>query len=89
MLQAKKLEAQYENSKLSEDIKIAAQKADSQRTQNLLLTGICLLLVISICLLVNSFKSKTKLQEEKSRRLQQEKQEAERNAELGLKMQAE
>uniref|UniRef100_F4CFN2 HTH luxR-type domain-containing protein n=1 Tax=Sphingobacterium sp. (strain 21) TaxID=743722 RepID=F4CFN2_SPHS2 len=89
MLQAKKLEAQYENSKLSEDIKIAAQKADSQRTQNLLLTGICLLLVISICLLVNSFKSKTKLQEEKSRRLQQEKQDAERNAELGLKMQAE
>lgn len=89
MLQAKKLEAQYENNKLLEGIKTADQRAKSQKMQKLLLAGICLLLLLSILLLISSFKSKTKLQEEKSRRLQQEKQDAERNAELQLKMQAE
>lgn len=89
MLQTRKLEAQYENDKLLEDIKTAAQRAESQKMQKFLFAGICLLLLISIFLLISSFKSKTKLQEEKSRRLQQEKQDAERNSKLQLKMQAE
>lgn len=89
MLQAKKLEAQYENDKLLEDIKLATQKAESQKMQSLLLAGCCFLLLVSLFLLRNSFKSKTRLQEEKSLRLQQEKHDAERNAQLQLKMQVE
>lgn len=89
MLQTKKLEVQYENKKLQEDIQLSTQKAKSQKTQNLLLAGICVLLLMSLLLLRNSFKNKTQLQEEKALRLQHEKVDAERNAALQLKMQQE
>ena len=72
MLQTKKLEAQYENQKLLEDVQRNAQKAQSQKTQNFLLAGICVLLLISLLLVRHSFKNKTKLQEEQARRLQEE-----------------
>jgi len=87
MLQTKKLEVQYENKKLLEDIQLSAQKARNQKTQNLLLAGICVLLLMSLFLLRNSFKNKTQLQDEKALRLHQEKMDSERNAALQLKMQ--
>ncbi|HWV73932.1 MAG TPA: hypothetical protein VN040_19565 [Pseudosphingobacterium sp.] len=89
MLAAKKLEAQYENKRLLEDIKLTSEKAKNQQMQNILLTGVCLLLLASLLLLRNSFKNKTRLQEEKALRLQQEKNDAERNAQLQSKMQEE
>lgn len=89
MLAAKKLEAQYENKRLLEDIKQTSEKAKSQQVQNILLAGFCLLLLVSLLLLRNSFKNKSRLQEEKALRLQQEKNDAERNAQLQSKMQEE
>src|SRR5690606_18102901 len=59
MLQTKKLEAQYENQKLLADIQRNAQKARSQKIQNLLLAGMCVLLLISLLLVRHSFKNKT------------------------------
>lgn len=89
MLEAKKLEAQYENKRLLEDIKLTSEKARGQKVQNILLAGICLLLLATLLLLRNSFRNKTRLQEEKALRLQQEKNDAERNAQLQSKMQEE
>src|SRR3546814_10940013 len=43
MLNAKRLEAQYENRKLVEDVKAAEQTAKNRRVHSWLLGGICLL----------------------------------------------
>jgi len=72
MLNARRLEAQYENKKLVEDIKSAEQTAKSRRVQSWLLGGICLLLLISLFLLRISFKSRSKAQVEEQARLKAE-----------------
>lgn len=72
MLNARRLEAQFENEKLVEDIKAAEQTAKSRRVQSWLLGAICLLLLVSLVLLRISFKSRSKLQIEEQARLKAE-----------------
>lgn len=72
MLNARRLEAQYENEKLIEDVKAAEQTAKSRRMQSWLLGGICLLLLIVLFLLRISFRSRSKLQFEEQARLKAE-----------------
>lgn len=89
MLQANKLEAQFENKKLLNDIQESEQKALNRRIQLILLAGVCIFLLIILILLRNSFKSKHTLQEERNLRLQQQKLDMELQAELQFVLQKE
>ncbi|MGH2622951.1 MAG: helix-turn-helix transcriptional regulator, partial [Sphingobacterium sp.] len=89
MQQANKLEAQFENKRLLNDIQESRQKALNRMIQLILLTGVCIFLIIILILVRNSFKSKHKLQEERNLRLQQQKLDMELQAELQLTLQKE
>ena len=89
MQQANKLEAQFENKRLLNDIEESKQKALNRRIQLLLLTGVCIFLIIILILVRNSFKNKHKLQEERNLRLQQQKLDMELQAEWQLTLQKE
>lgn len=84
--QVKKLEAQFENKKLTEDLKVADKEASNRKRQNLLLWGICLLLGISIFLLLKYFKAKTRLHFQNTLRLENEKEEERQRSAMRLKM---
>lgn len=73
-LQATKLEAQYENNRLTESIKLVEQKAQSQRMLNLLMIGITLLLLVILGLGYAFFKNKTKYEREEQVRLKTERE---------------
>lgn len=89
MMQARKLEAQYENKRLLSDIRESKQKAQSRRTQLFLLAGVCLLLLITLALLRSSFRNKHRLERERNLRLQQQKEDMERQSQLQLKVEKE
>jgi len=74
MVNAKKLEAQYENKRLIADVRAAEQKSQSRRIQSLLLGGVCFLLLACLFLLRASFKSKQKMHAEEQARLRTEQQ---------------
>lgn len=85
--QVKKLEAQYENKKLTEDLKTLDLEASNKKRQNLLLWGICLLLGCSLFLLLLYFKAKTRLHRQNTWRLENEQEEERKR--IALKLQVE
>ncbi len=87
MMQANKLEVQYENKRLVADIKESEQRALNRRIQLLLLGGVCISLLVSLLLLRNSFKNKHNLQIERNLRLQQQKEDMEKQSKLQLQIQ--
>lgn len=72
--QTTKLEAQYENQRLIENVKLVEQKAKSQKTLNILLTGITILLLAILGLGYSFFKNKSKLEREEQARLKTEQE---------------
>ncbi|MBZ4192677.1 hypothetical protein [Niabella beijingensis] len=87
--QSKRLEAQFENKRLADDIKAAELKAKNRTNQNLLLSGISVLLLLSLFLVLHSAKSRAKLQEQKTLQLQKENEEARQRAQMQLKVEKE
>lgn len=72
MLNTRRLEAQYENKRLLEQVEAAEQMARNRRMQNWLLGGISLLLLVVLLLLRMSFKNRSKLHLEEQARLKAE-----------------
>jgi len=89
MMQTRRLEAQYENKRLLSDIRESKQKAQSRRTQLFMLAGLCILLIVSLFLLRIFFRNKHRLQLERNLRLQQQKEDMERQSQLRLKVEKE
>lgn len=89
MVQANKLEVQYENKRLIADIKESDQNALDRRIQLLLLGGVCIFLLISLFLLRTYSRNKHKLQLERNLRLQQQKEDMEEQSRLQLQIQKE
>lgn len=87
--QVKKLEAQFENQRLSEALKTAAKEAKAKRTQNLLLWGICILLVLSLFFIYQFFKNKSRIQRQQAERLKKEKEDEKLKAVMQLKVEQE
>lgn len=84
--QVKKLEAQFENKKLQEDLKIADQEASNKKRLNIRLWAICLLLGVSLLLLLLYFKAKTRLHAQNTLRLENEKEEERQRSAMRLQM---
>ena len=72
MMNTRRLEAQYENTRLLEQVEAAEQMARNRRMQNWLLGGISLLLLVVLVLLRMSFRSRSKLHLEEQARLKAE-----------------
>lgn len=89
MMQTRKLEVQYENKRLLNDIHESKLKAQNRRIQLFLLGGLCLLLILSMFLLRSSFKNKHRLEKERNLRLQQQKEDMKKQSELQLKVEKE
>lgn len=79
---AKKLEAEFENKALIQEMQVVNERAKSRALQNYLFLGIAILALISLLLLYSSYKNKAKLYEEQRLRLQKEKEEALISAQL-------
>ncbi|MGO1245392.1 MAG: hypothetical protein ACTMH4_15030, partial [Sphingobacterium sp.] len=82
MRQAKRLETQFENSRLQAEIQIGKDRERQRRIQVILLIGLCVLLFIILLLLRISSQNKHRLARERNLRLQQQKDDNERRAKL-------
>lgn len=73
---ALRLEAEFENKQIKQEIQNITQLAETRKKFNYLSVGISLLLIILLFLLIVNHKNKNKLQSERALRLEKEKQQA-------------
>ncbi|QQT25360.1 MULTISPECIES: hypothetical protein [Sphingobacterium] len=89
LFNAQKLEVQYETTKKDQELKLSKQREDFRRKQNYLYGGIAFALLIGLIFMFISYHFKLRYSIEREKKLAQEKEDAELQAQMLLKLEHE
>ncbi len=89
LLNAQKLEVQYETAKKDQELTLLKQKEDFRQRQNYLYGGIALALLFVLFFMFISYRFKLRYAVERERKLEKEKEDAEKQARMQLLLEKE
>ncbi len=89
LLNAQKLEIQYETEKKDQQLKLLNERAEFRKRQNYLYGGIASALLFGLVFMVSSYRFKLRYSIEREKKLQQEKEEAERTMVIQIQLEKE
>ncbi len=89
LLNAQKLEIQYETEKKDQQLKLLDARAEFRKRQNYLYGGIAVALLFGVVFMFSSYHFKLRYSIEREKKLQQEKEEAERQMALQIRLEKE
>ncbi|VTP86468.1 hypothetical protein [Sphingobacterium daejeonense] len=86
---AQKLEVQYETEKKDEQLKLLGETAALRQRQNYLYGGLAVLAMLGLAFMFRSYHFKLRYSIEREKQLSKEKEDAERNAEMQVRLEKE
>lgn len=84
-----KLEVQYEIEKKNQQLALLAERAELRKNQNYLYGGLAIVSILGLIFMFRSYNFRLKYSIEREKKLEQEKEEAERNAAMNIKLEKE
>ncbi|RQP15910.1 MAG: hypothetical protein EAS52_13495 [Parapedobacter sp.] len=89
LLNAQKLEIQYETEKKDQQLKLLNERAEFRKRKNYLYGGIAVALLFGLVFMFSSYRFKLRYSMERERKLQQEKEDAERTMAIQIRLEKE
>lgn len=89
LLNAQKLEIQYETERKDQQLKLLNERAEFRKRQNYLYGGIAIALLFGLVFMFSSYRFRLRYSIEREKKLQQEKDEAERTLAIQIRLEKE